>query len=102
MKRVLLAAFLLCGSGALRAQEKAAEPAAKKEAPTKDEMLVCYMKLQGISQQMANDWRRWASAHLKAGQNYRSAIRALLYTLVYALLSALKAEAKKEAERTRP
>jgi len=69
---------------------------------TKDEMLVCYMKLQGISQQMANDWRRWASAHLKAGQNYRSAIRALLYTLVYALLSALKAEAKKEAERTRP
>jgi F-type H+-transporting ATPase subunit b len=40
VKRVLLAAFLLCGSGALRAQEKAAEPAAKKEAPTKDEMLV--------------------------------------------------------------
>lgn len=50
---------------------------------TEDEERACYLQLQPISQKMANGWRRWASAHLKAGQNYLCAIRFLVGTLTW-------------------
>jgi hypothetical protein len=49
---------------------------------TKEEMQACYMQLLPISQKMANGWRRWASAHLKAGENYCLSINVLMDTLI--------------------
>ena len=49
---------------------------------TRDEMRACYLQLRTISPTMANGWRRWASAHLKAGCNQRLAIGVLVDTLI--------------------
>jgi len=43
-----------------------------------DEMKRCYLQLKPISKKMANDLRRWASEHLKAGWNNRLALKALM------------------------
>jgi cellobiose phosphorylase len=49
---------------------------------TTDDMRACYLKLQPISQKLANGWRRWASPHLKAGLNYRLAMIVLVDSMV--------------------
>jgi hypothetical protein len=49
---------------------------------SKAEMKTCYLRLKPISQEMANDLRRWASEHLKAGHNNRLALKCLIDELV--------------------
>jgi hypothetical protein len=45
---------------------------------SKDDMQACYLKLQPISQKMANDMRRWASELLKTGHNKKLALKCLI------------------------
>ena len=49
---------------------------------SKAEMKTCYLRLKPISQEMANDLRRWASEHLEAGHNNRLALKCLIDELV--------------------
>ena len=51
-----------------------AGPASTWDRWSKDEMKSCYLKLQPISQKMANDLRRWASELLKTGRHDRFAV----------------------------
>ena len=48
---------------------------------SKDDMKCCYLQLQPISQKMANDFRRWASMHLKAKHNNRLALKSFIEEL---------------------
>ncbi len=45
---------------------------------SKDEAKSCYLALKPISPQMANDFRRWASALLKSGDNNKLALKCLI------------------------
>ena len=49
---------------------------------SKDEMKTCCLQLKPISQEMANDLRRWASEHLKVGHNNCLALKCLMEELV--------------------
>jgi hypothetical protein len=49
---------------------------------SKEDMKRCYLQLQPISQKMANDLRRWASEHLKAGRNNKLTLKCLMDELV--------------------
>ena len=52
--------------------------AADSDPWSKAEMKLCYSQLVPISQEFANDFRRWASELLRVGHNNRLALRCLL------------------------
>jgi len=49
---------------------------------SKDDINCCYLQLQPISQEIANDFRRCASELLKVEHNYRLALRSRIAELV--------------------
>jgi hypothetical protein len=56
--------------------------ASYRRTRSKDDIKRCYLQLQPISQEMANDFRRRASELLKAEHNYRLAVRSRIAELV--------------------
>ncbi len=50
---------------------------------SKAEMMTCYLQLKPISQEIADELRRWASEHLKVGHNNRLALKPLVDELVF-------------------
>jgi hypothetical protein len=49
---------------------------------SKDDVERCYLQLQPISQEMANDFRYWAAAVLSVGRNNKLALKCLMDELV--------------------
>ena len=60
---------------------------------TADDLWAFYLKLQPISQTLANYWRRWASQHLKPGLNCRLAIIVLVDSMVCQMWTEAESEA---------
>lgn len=45
---------------------------------SKDEMTRCFLQMKPVSAKIANDFRRWANELLKAGRNYKLALKCLM------------------------